>query len=114
ALGLYLAQDVFADRDYPSFDKSLMDGFAVRSRDAPNAAPLKIVGEVRAGEISTRPLQAGEAMAIMTGAPLPPEADAVVPIEFAECTGAMMRITRPAEFTRFVARTGSDCRSGTV
>src|SRR5438874_13691848 len=81
ARGLYLAQDLAADRDYPPFDKSLMDGYAVRAADvATGPAQLRLSGEVAAGAQAGRPLAAGEAIAIMTGAPIPAGADGVVPI----------------------------------
>src|SRR6476661_527411 len=67
--GCRLAQDVHADRDYPPFDKGLMDGFAIRAADA--SSRLRVVGEVAAGSSSSRAVGAGEAIAIMTGAPLP-------------------------------------------
>src|SRR5688572_30222962 len=80
--GRVLDDSLYADRDYPPFDKSLMDGFAVRSADAAAAgAELRVVGEVPAGREVDRPLAPGEAVAVMTGAPLPPGADAVVPVE---------------------------------
>src|SRR3954451_1217294 len=82
ARGLLLAEDLAADRDYPPFDKSLMDGYAVRAADvSAGHAALRLVGEIAAGKQSTRPLEPGEAVAIMTGAPLPPGADGVVPVE---------------------------------
>jgi molybdopterin molybdotransferase len=82
ALGRRLAGDVISDRDYPPFDKCLMDGFAVRNSDVLRApVELNVVGEIPAGAKATRPLGAGEAMAIMTGAPMPPGADGVVPVE---------------------------------
>src|SRR5438874_3743206 len=88
AQGLRLAEDLSADRNYPPFDKSLMDGFAVRCGDlAKGSADLKIVGEVAAGQASGKTLSAGEAMAIMTGAPMPAGADCVVPIEEAVVEG---------------------------
>src|SRR5215203_4587218 len=72
-LGLRLAQDVVADRDYPPFDKSLMDGYAVRCADlATTPADLKLVAEVAAGSDARRAVGPGEAIAIMTGAPVPP------------------------------------------
>src|SRR4051812_5260409 len=82
ARGLDLGQDLVADRDYPPFDKSLMDGYAVRCADV-GAAPaaLRSVGEVAAGGTAGRELGAGETVAIMTGAPIPPGADGVVPVE---------------------------------
>jgi len=99
--GYRLARDLIADRDYPPFAKSMMDGFAVRSADLKDLkspqinarrdwrtekdpAPtveLKVVGEVAAGQMSQRAVGPGEAIAIMTGAPVPEGADAVVPIE---------------------------------
>lgn len=111
ALGHYLAQEIVADRDYPPFEKSLMDGFAVGNL---GAGEFRVVGEIRAGEMSDRALAPGETMAIMTGAPLPRGAEGVVPIEFAERSGDSMRITRSADFSRFVARRGSDCAAGAV
>lgn len=101
ARGYRLARDVIADRDYPPFARSMMDGFAVRSADLKGLLPpvadgrrdwrgeresspsveLKVVGEVPAGQVSERAVGPGEAIAIMTGAPVPEGADAVVPIE---------------------------------
>jgi molybdopterin molybdotransferase len=115
AQGLYLAEDVRADRDYPAFEKSLMDGFAVRGADVEaNKLELKLVGEIRAGQAGDRSVRTGEAIAIMTGAPLPAGADAVVPIEFVERVDQTIRINRPGDFKRFVARRGSDCAAGAV
>src|SRR5689334_11279267 len=72
AQGLRLAQDIVADRDYPPFDKSLMDGFAVRCVDVEKVpAVLNVVDEIPAGKQSSREVLSGEAIAIMTGAPLP-------------------------------------------
>lgn len=84
ALGLVLAHDVHSSIDVPSFDNSALDGFAVRGVDVANAstaAPvtLRVTGGVRAGgEQAAQPIGAREAIAIATGAPLPPGADAVV------------------------------------
>src|SRR5438128_4486609 len=70
--GLRLAQDMVSDRDYPPFDKSLMDGFAVRASDvALVPAKLRMIGEVAAGKEAARAVGVREAMAIMTGAPIP-------------------------------------------
>jgi molybdopterin molybdotransferase len=74
-----LAQDIAADRDYPPFHRSVRDGFAVRSADVPGR--LRVIGEVRAGERFDGSLKAGEAVEIMTGAPVPDGADAVVMVE---------------------------------
>jgi molybdopterin molybdotransferase len=82
ALGLVLAEDVASDLDTPPYDKSLMDGFAVRSRDLPQGrGVLRVIEEVTAGQVPTHTVGEGQATRIMTGAPLPPGADAVVVIE---------------------------------
>jgi len=91
AMGRVLAEPVRADRDQPPFARSTRDGYAVRSADvssASNAPPLRsirIVGSVRAGEMwRGEPVGEGEAIEIMTGAPLPDGADGVVMLEHAE------------------------------
>jgi molybdopterin molybdotransferase len=81
-LGLVLAEDVASDIDMPPFDKALMDGYAVRAADFDNGkAVLKVIGEVTAGAVPATPVAAGEALRIMTGAPMPAGADTVVMIE---------------------------------
>jgi molybdopterin molybdotransferase len=114
AAGLRLAQDLKADRDDPPFDKSLMDGYAIRSQDL-TAPPttLKVVGESSAGQSSPIPLAPGQAIAIMTGAPIPAGADAVVPIEQTDSTtfaqpGTTIRVT--AKPGRNISPRGSDIR----
>src|ERR1700716_1081280 len=79
AAGRVLAERVLADRDYPPFARSVRDGFAVRAADLPGE--LQVMGEVRAGESSTQEVGAGQALEIMTGAPMPAGADAVVMVE---------------------------------
>ena len=82
AQGRVLAEGVAAERDQPPFDRATRDGFAVRAEDLSAADGLRVVGEVRAGEVwRGAGLQAGEALGIMTGAPLPEGADAVVMVE---------------------------------
>lgn len=81
-LGLVLAEDIVGDIDMPPFDKALMDGFAVRSSDlAKGQGILTVVDEVTAGQTPRVPVRGGEAIRIMTGAPMPAGADAVVMIE---------------------------------
>src|SRR5438552_3588100 len=81
ALGCVLAEEVTADRDLPPFDKALVDGYAVRSSDVSGPETLLRLGEeIPAGRMPSRSLAPGEAALIMTGAPLPPGADAVVMI----------------------------------
>jgi molybdopterin molybdotransferase len=118
AAGLRLAEDLVADRDYPPFLKSLMDGYAVRRADVAQApAELLVVGEIAAGAWPQRAIDAGETMAIMTGAPLPAGADGVVPVEDVEqrvAVGQSVRVLRAAAPDRYVAARGSDCPTGRV
>ena len=79
ALGLVLAEDARADADSPPFDKSLVDGFAVRLADC--VTPLPVIETVAAGQVPTRTLDRPAAIQIMTGAPVPIGAEAVVPVE---------------------------------
>lgn len=86
ALGRVLAEPVIADLSLPPFANSSMDGFAVRAADVAaaseaNPASLRVVADIPAGASPTRMISAGEAARIMTGAPMPPGADAVVPVE---------------------------------
>lgn len=87
-LGRRLAEDVPADADQPPFDKALVDGYAVRTEDLAELPRRLAIGEtIPAGKLPTRPLAPGEAAAIMTGAPLPPDADGVVMVEKTEREG---------------------------
>ncbi|HWG47666.1 MAG TPA: gephyrin-like molybdotransferase Glp, partial [Gemmataceae bacterium] len=82
ALGLVLATDVVSDLDMPPYNKSMMDGYAVRCVDLPHGqGALDVVEEITAGRVPRRPLEARQASRIMTGAPVPANADAVVMIE---------------------------------
>ena len=82
ALSRILRADVLSDRDLPPFNRAAMDGFAVRSADAPAAGTrLRVTGEIRAGVWPERAVGAREAMRIMTGAPVPEGADAVIQVE---------------------------------
>src|SRR5262249_29605483 len=82
ALGLTLAEDVQSDLDSPPFDKALMDGYAVRTADLePGKAVLAVVEEITAGRTPEKCLGPGQAARIMTGAPIPIGADAVVVVE---------------------------------
>ncbi|HWF66382.1 MAG TPA: gephyrin-like molybdotransferase Glp [Acidobacteriaceae bacterium] len=86
-LGRILALPVIAERDQPPFPRVTRDGFAIRAEDVSSSAPLRVIGQFRAGEkpsSSQPPLAPGEAIEIMTGAPLPPGADAVLMVEHAE------------------------------
>lgn len=118
ALGRGLAADIVAPLDLPPFANSQMDGFAIRSADVPDGGTeLRVVAPVAAGA-APPDLAAGTAAPIMTGAMMPPGADAVVPIEQAipdvfPATGVPATVRLPAAPARnFVRDAGSDIRSG--
>src|SRR5216110_1081733 len=95
ALGAVLAEDAAADRNVPPFRNSAMDGYAVRGSDVGSAgARLRVVGSVAAGAVPDRRVDAGEAIRIMTGAPLPDGADTVVRVEDTDNGTEMVTITR--------------------
>jgi molybdopterin molybdotransferase len=97
ALGLVLAQEVKTDRQYPPFDRSTRDGYAVRSQEAVPGAQLKCVGEIKAGDTVRDVLAAGTCLQIMTGAAVPSGADAVVMIEQTSRDGDAVRFERAAQ-----------------
>lgn len=117
ALGMFLAGDVTSDIDSPPFDKALMDGYAVRSSDCQTGdAVLSVIEEVTAGRVPTRAVQTGEATRIMTGAPLPEGADAVVRLEDTELdepSGAV-RIRVSVSAGGSVLRRGASLRCGQI
>jgi molybdopterin molybdotransferase len=117
ALGRVLAEDVHAEEQVPAFDGSAMDGFAVRAEDVAGAGAqtptvLRVVDESRAGAPAATTLAAGQAIAISTGAMLPPGADAVVPIEDARASDGRVEVLVPAPAERHVRRAGTDVRAG--
>ena len=114
AHGCVLAEDVAAREDVPGFSNSAMDGFAVRAADAEEGSRLAIVGEVAAGAAASRPLAEGEAMGIMTGAPLPPAADAVIPIERVEVDGDEVVLGQAVEEGTNVRPADESVRAGEV
>jgi molybdopterin molybdotransferase len=111
-----LAQAVHADRDQPPFDRSTRDGFAVRAADFGDG-PLKIAGQIRAGEQwQGSALEPGAAIGIMTGAPVPEGADAVVMVEHVERSDGMIRPLgeRAIRSGENIVRRGSEARAGQV
>jgi molybdenum cofactor synthesis domain-containing protein len=119
ALGYPLAHDIVADIDVPPFDRSNVDGFAVRSADlasASEATPVRLVlnDEVIAcGTAPTRPVLSGTATSIATGGPLPRGADAVVMVEHTQpASGRAIDIRRAASPGQFVSYAGSDIARG--
>lgn len=117
ALESVLAEDLVATCDIPPFDRSSMDGYAIRAADAENApVTLAVAGESRAGYGMSRSLEPGEAIAIMTGAPVPEGADAVEAIEQCESIegGTTVRILRPVRVRENIAPRASESKSGNV
>src|SRR5258708_1750201 len=98
ALGRFLAADIVADSDLPPFDRSQMDGYALRAADVQNVpAQLQIAGESAAGRGWHQTMKAGEAVRIMTGAPVPAGADSVQQVELTHDVneGAVVEILEP-------------------
>jgi len=115
ATGRVLAEDLVADRALPPFPRSTRDGYALRAADIGIIpAKLKIVAEVRAGAASDRVIAAGEAAEIMTGAPVPAGADAVVMVEHTSRRDAMVEIQRTAQAGDNIVPTGAEARKGEV
>lgn len=112
ALGRVLADDVKADRDYPPFDRSVRDGFAVRAEDLPG--PLAIVGEVRAGQLYEGTVGEGEAVEIMTGAGVPGGADCVVMVEHTARDGGRVTVDRAYKAGDHISPRGEECGAGDV
>ncbi len=114
-----LAEDIVAAVDVPHFDRSAVDGYGVRARDTFGASdynpiPLLLMGDVFPGRALDLTLGANEAVRIMTGAPLPAGADAVVMAEYAEEDGAHVNILQPLSPFKNVGRIGEDIHSGDV
>ncbi len=125
-LGRVIAQDVRANVDLPPFPNSSMDGFALRAEDTINASPtheseLRVVADIPAGTAPTYTIGAGEAARIMTGAPMPEGANAVIPVESTDATWvagsdaplqAKVAIFRSLKIGDYVRLAGEDLKSG--
>jgi molybdopterin molybdotransferase len=112
ALGLVLAQEVKTDREYPPFDRSTRDGYAVRSSEVAPGVQLKCVGEIKAGDTVRDALMAGTCLQIMTGAAVPAGADAVVMIEQTSREGDLVRFERAAQRGQNIVPRGSEAAAG--
>jgi len=111
--GRILAEDIVADTDLPPFDRAQMDGYAVRAADVANVpASLRIVGESAAGAGWHHEMKAGEAVRIMTGAPVPSGADAVQQVELTRENDSQVEILAPVELGRSIVRQASEIKSG--
>ena len=119
ARGLVLAEQVVSTEAIPPFPNTAMDGFAIRAADVATATEttptkLPIVATVAAGAVAPRPLDVGEAMRIMTGAPMPEGADAVVMVELTETQGEEVSVLASVPVGNHVRPTGDDLKPGTV
>jgi len=117
ARGLVLAERVVAPRNLPPFDNAAMDGYAVRSEDLARQgipATLRVIGAVFAGDVAAATVVAGTAMRIMTGAPVPPGADTVVPVELTDDGSGEVRIKVGVETGAHIRRAGEDLAGGMV
>ena len=112
AAGRVLAEGITADRDYPPFRRSARDGFAVRAADVPGE--LRVIGEVRAGDVYRGSVSPGGAVEIMTGAPLPEGADAVAMVEHTERSGDRVKITRSLNSGENFNAQGIEAKQGSV
>jgi molybdenum cofactor synthesis domain-containing protein len=109
-----LAENIFADSDLPPFNRSMMDGFALKSEDVKNVpAKLKIVGESVAGKRWQGELKNGEAVRIMTGAALPIGADSVQKIEVTKEFNGFIEILEPTKSGQFFVREASEITKNT-
>jgi molybdopterin molybdotransferase len=106
-------EDHIAPWDIPPADNSAMDGFAF-SHAALGSERLRVTGFLPAGEVGLAPVPAGEAIRIMTGAPLPPGCDTVVPIEDVQEEGEWICLTSPVRAGSHVRKRGEDIRSGDI
>jgi molybdenum cofactor synthesis domain-containing protein len=112
-VGRVLAEEIRADMDLPPFDRSQMDGFAVKTKDTKNApVKLKIVGESVAGKGWHNELNPGEAVRIMTGAFVPTGADSVQMVELTEEENGFIKILKPTKENQNVVRKSAEMKSG--
>jgi len=115
SLGRALAEDIVAREDVPTFDNSGMDGYALRTSDDAahmDGISLKIVGEVAAGDVYPGVVGDGEAVKVMTGAPIPTGADAVIEQEQVKEENGKLRVSGPVERGCNIRSRGEDIRSG--
>ncbi len=107
-------KQIKTDREYPPFDRSTRDGYAVRAADATQGADLRVAGEIKAGDTVTTPLARWTSVQIMTGAALPPGADAVVMLEHVQREGDKICFDRDTRSGQNFVPRGSEAQSGQV
>jgi molybdopterin molybdotransferase len=115
AVGRILAEEVHSPRDIPGFDNSAMDGYAVRAADVASAsesnpARLEVLETIAAGMMPSHTVTAGHATRTMTGAPVAPGADAIVPVERTRVEGDVVEIMTAAQAGAFIRPRGEDLR----
>ena len=118
-IGRVLAEDIVSDVDVPGFERSMMDGFAVQAADTSGASPynrlpLSIVGTVLPGSHFLGSLCSGQTVKVMTGAAMPAGADAVLPVEQADCESGQVFAIAEVSPGKHVGRQGEDIARGTV
>jgi molybdopterin molybdotransferase len=118
AVDLSICEDIVATIDLPRFDNSAMDGYAVRADDVAEAnqdepLSLPVVGEIAAGRAAEHRLSPGTAMKIMTGAPVPLDADTIVPYEATDRGESDVKVFAPSVVGQHIRRIGEDIKSGT-
>ncbi|MCA2225636.1 molybdotransferase-like divisome protein Glp [Nonomuraea aurantiaca] len=115
ALGATLAEEVSSPVPLPPFDNSAMDGYAVRAQDVADVpVTLPVIDDVAAGSSELRAVGPGHAVRIMTGAPLPAGADAVVPVEWTDGGTVSVTIDRAVTVGNAIRRAGEDVQAGEV
>ncbi|MGB5433352.1 MAG: gephyrin-like molybdotransferase Glp [Acidimicrobiia bacterium] len=116
AVGSVLAEDVISPEDLPGFENAAMDGFAVVASDVGRpSVELDVIDDVAAGSVPLATVSSGTAVRIMTGAPIPPGADAIVPVEATDMTSdGRVRILEPATAGDHVRPVGGSVRAGSL
>ena len=113
-LHLQSVEDVFAPINVPAFDNSAMDGYAFRYEDYQNDIALRPISEIQAGTNLLLPIGKGEAARIFTGAPIPENADTVIPQENVLVENGMLKIQKPIEKNANIRRKGTQTQRGAL
>jgi molybdopterin molybdotransferase len=117
ALGRVIAEDIYAPRDIPPLDNSGMDGYAVRYEDVKQATSnhpirLEVIEDLPAGFVSSKTVVKGQAIRIMTGAPIPKGADAVVPVEDTKKVDGSVLVLKSIPLGEHIRKAGEDVKKG--
>lgn len=117
SLGRVISEDMIAPRDLPPYDNSGMDGYAIRSEDIAYASEktpvrLEVIEDLRAGFVSEKTVQKGQTIRIMTGAPVPKGANAVVPVEETTREDGSVLVLKPVGFGEYIRKAGEDVKKG--